>query len=105
MPRPRRSASRASPTPSGSLAFSPTTGELVAAATDLEPEGENEEYACWVEVDGERQRLGRMYWAGDLWAWAGTADGLDALPAGALFGVSLSSADGGLGEPVLTGSL
>ena len=90
---------------SGSLAFSPMTGELVAVATDLEPEADNEEYACWVEVGGERQRLGRMYWAGDLWAWAGPVDGLGSLPPGAVFGVSLSPTDGGAGEPVLTGAL
>ena len=90
---------------SGSLAFSPSTGELVAVATNLEPEAANEEYACWVEVGGQRQRLGRMYWAGDLWAWAGPVDGLDSLPPGAVFGVSLSPTDGGPGDPVLTGSL
>ena len=89
----------------GSLAFSPTTGELVAVAADLEPEAANEEYACWVEVDGQRQRLGQMYWAGDLWAWAGPVEGLDSLPPGSVFGVSLSPADGGAGQPVLTGSL
>ena len=37
----------------------------------------NEEYGCWVEVDGERRRLGKMYWAGDVWTWAGPVDGLD----------------------------
>ncbi len=67
---------------SGSLAFSTSTGELVAVATNLEPEGAHEEYACWVEVGGQRQRLGRMYWAGELWAWAGPVDGLDAPPPG-----------------------
>ncbi len=92
---------------SGSLAFSPSTGELVAVATGLTPEASSEEYACWVEVDGQRRRLGRMFWAGDLWTWAGPVEGLDALPPGALFGVSLSAADSGTGQPVpvLTGSL
>ncbi|HEY6571265.1 MAG TPA: anti-sigma factor [Candidatus Limnocylindrales bacterium] len=89
----------------GSLAFSASTGELVAVATDLEPEEANEEYACWVEVEGQRQRLGQMYWAGDLWAWAGPVEGLEMLPEGAVFGVSLSPTDGGAGDPVLTGSL
>ena len=98
------------PTPAGgdatgSLAFSPTSGELVAVASDLEPEAANEEYACWVEVDGQRHRLGQMYWAGDLWAWAGPVEGLDSLPPGAVFGVSLSPTDGGAGDPVLTGNL
>jgi hypothetical protein len=90
---------------SGTLAFSADTGELVAVATGLEPEAGNEDYGCWVEVDGQRHRLGRMYWAGDVWTWAGPVEGLDALPPGATFGVSLSTPDAGAGEPVLTGSL
>ena len=89
----------------GTLSFSPSSGELVAVAIGLVVEGPNEEYGCWVEVDGQRQRLGRMYWAGDVWTWAGPVEGLDALPPGAVFGVSLTSTDGGSGEPVLTGSL
>ncbi len=90
---------------SGSLAFSADTGELVAVATGLGPEAPNEQYGCWVEVDGQRRRLGPMFWAGDLWTWAGPVEGLDSLPPGATFGVSLSSADGAKGEPVLTGHL
>jgi hypothetical protein len=90
---------------SGSLAFSPSSGELVAVATGLTPEAANEEYGCWVEVDGERHRLGKMYWAGELWTWAGPVEGLAALPPGAVFGVSLNDDDGAAGEPVLTGSL
>lgn len=90
----------------GSLVFSPGTGELVMIATDLVPEGAGQAYACWVEVNGERRRLGRMYWAGELWAWAGPAVGLADLLAGAVFGVSLGpSGTGGSQEPVLTGRL
>ena len=91
-------------TASGTLAFSADTGELVAVATGLEPEAGNEEYGCWVEVDGERRRLGHMYWAGDVWTWAGPVDGLGSLPPGATFGVSLTSPDAP-GQPVLTGNL
>jgi hypothetical protein len=89
----------------GTLTFSATSGELVAVATGLTVEGPNEEYGCWVEVNGQRQRLGRMYWAGDVWTWAGPVQGLDAIGPGAVFGVSLTHADGASGEPVLTGSL
>jgi hypothetical protein len=89
----------------GTLTFSASTGELVALAAGLEPEGSNEEYACWVEVDGARRRLGKMYWAGDVWTWAGPVDGLAGLPPGAVFGVSLSAGDGAPNEPVLTGDL
>ena len=90
----------------GTLLFSPSGGELVAVATNLEPEREDQEYGCWVEVDGTRTRLGRMYWAGDLWAWAGPVAGLGDIPPGATFGVSLGPVGGG-GDaaPVLTGEL
>ena len=46
-----------------------------------------------------------MYWAGDVWTWAGPVEGLDGLPPGAVFGVSLSTGDGTPSEPVLTGDL
>jgi hypothetical protein len=90
----------------GTLPYSPTTGELVAVASDLEPEPDGMEYGCWIEVDGTRTRIGKMYWAGDLWAWAGPVDGLADVPTGATFGVSLGPAGGG-GDatPVLTGEL
>jgi anti-sigma factor RsiW len=90
----------------GEIVFSPSTGELVAVASGLDPEAADQEYGCWVEVDGTRTRLGKMYWAGDLWAWAGPVDGLAAIPAGATFGVSLGPAGGGSDAvPILTGEL
>lgn len=89
----------------GSLLLSASGGELVMTATGLVPLAAGEEYGCWVETDGERRRLGRMYWAGDTWSWAGPADGLSALPEGVQFGVSRVPAGGGAGEPVLTGEL
>lgn len=96
----------ANPGATGTVLFSPGTGELVAVAHALEPPGPDQEYGCWVEVAGQRERLGRMYPAGDLWTWAGAVDGLGDLPAGAVFGVSLGPKGGGAGAiPVLTGSL
>jgi hypothetical protein len=90
----------------GTLLFSPTTGELVVVATGLPHEAASQEYGCWVEVGGERRRLGKMYWGGDIAAWAGSAAGLADLPAGSLFGVSLGPAGGGPDAvPVLTGRL
>ena len=90
----------------GTLLFSPSTGELVAVASDLTPEAAGQEYGCWVEVNGVRTRLGKMYWAGELWTWAGPVSGLTDLPAGATFGVSLGPVGGGTdAAPVLTGSL
>jgi len=47
-----------------------------------------------------------MYWAGDLWTWAGPVSGLGDLPAGATFGVSLGPiGGGGDSTQVLSGSL
>ncbi len=90
----------------GSLAFSPATGDLVVVATGLPVEGAGQEYGCWVEVNGERRRLGRMYWGGDIASWAGPAAGLADLPPGTVFGVSLGPAGGGTdATPVLTGRL
>ncbi|HKF85678.1 MAG TPA: hypothetical protein VKB30_07820 [Candidatus Limnocylindrales bacterium] len=90
----------------GTLLFSPSTGELVAVASNLVPEEDGQEYGCWIEVDGTRTRIGKMYWAGDLWAWAGPVPGLADVPAGTMFGVSLGPVDGAAGStPVLTGEL
>jgi hypothetical protein len=90
----------------GTLLFSPSSGDLVAVASDLAPEGSGQEYGCWIEVDGTRTRIGKMYWAGDLWAWAGPVPAMADVPDGAVFGVSLGPADGASGAtPVLTGEL
>jgi hypothetical protein len=90
----------------GTLLFSPSSGELVMVATGLAATPPGDEYGCWVESDGTRERIGRMYWAGELWTWAGPVDGLESLPAHATFGVSLGPAGGGPGSvPVLAGEL
>jgi len=89
----------------GTLLFSPSDGQLVMVADGLGPAPAGKEYGCWVEVDGQKHRIGRMYTGGDLQAWAGPVDGLAALPPGAVFGVSLVPLGGGAGEPLLTGSL
>jgi len=89
----------------GTLLFSPSGGELVMVADGLGPAPAGKEYGCWVEVDGQKRRIGRMYTGGDLQAWAGPVDGLAALSPGAVFGVSLVPVGGGAGEPVLSGRL
>jgi hypothetical protein len=90
----------------GSLVFSPATGELVVVATNLATADAGQEYGCWVETGGQRVRLGRMYHAGDLWTWAGSAPALGSLPPGTVFGVSIGPAGGGdTASPVLTGAL
>ena len=90
---------------SGTLLFSPSDGKLVMVADGLAPAPDGKEYGCWLEVDGQRRRIGRMYAGGDVEAWAGPVDGLADLPPGAVFGVSLVPLGGGAGEPVLTGRL
>jgi len=90
----------------GSLVFSATSGELVVVATGLPVEATGQEYGCWVEIDGTRRRLGRMYWGGDVAAWSGPATGLADLPPGTIFGVSLGPSGGSPdATPVLTGRL
>jgi hypothetical protein len=89
----------------GTLAFSPSTGELVVLARGLPGPKPGGEYGCWVEVAGKKQRIGTMYAAGPGWAWSGTSAALAGLPAGATFGVSLVPASAKAGEAVLVGSL
>lgn len=92
----------------GRLIYSPGTGELAVIARGLtEPAGDRE-YRCWVEVDGERQPVGKMFFGGDLAFWAGPVETLTSLPADATFGVSLVDTTSGsdVGEPpVLEGGV
>jgi hypothetical protein len=98
-------ATPAGGTASGSLVFSPSSGELVMLARGLSAPAAGAEYGCWVEANGERRRIGTMYPAADGWAWSGTAPGIASLPPDTTFGVSLVPANGAPGEPVMVGSL
>ena len=91
----------------GTLLFSPSSGDLVVTMTGVDEPPAGKEYRCWVEVGGTRQGVGRMNFGGDLGYWAGWVDGLDAMPEGATFGVSLVDAGGGPlgGDPILSGTL
>ncbi len=94
------------PGAAGTITLSASDGELVALATDLPVLAGGQEYGCWVEVDGHRLRLGRMYWAGGVWSWAGPVSGLTEVPAGSVFGVSMGPAGGGSdATPMLAGAL
>ena len=91
----------------GSLIFSPTTREVVVVASGLSNPGANQEYRCWVEINGARQRLGRMYFGADLAYWVGDVDVLATVKPGATFGISLVDI-GGSGPatpPILSGTL
>jgi hypothetical protein len=91
----------------GSLAFAPTTKELVVLAEGLAQPPSGLQYRCWVEIDGSRRRIGQMFFAGDVAFWVGEVDEISAAAPGTRFGVSLVPADGDSlsGDPVLLGEL
>jgi Anti-sigma-K factor rskA, C-terminal len=93
--------------PRGSLVFSPSTTELVVVATGLAAPPAGQEYRCWVEVGGKRQRIGRMFFGGDIAYWVGDVPVVAAVPAGSQFGVSLTTVGGGSldADPVIAGTL
>ncbi len=95
------------PSLDGSLVYSPSTAELVVVATGLTQPPSGLEYRCWVEVDGKRQRVGKMFFSDGLAYWVGPAPAVSGVSAGATFGVSLSGVSGGSVEaaPVLVGEL
>jgi hypothetical protein len=91
----------------GSLVFSPATTELVVVSYDLANPPAGQEYRCWVEVNGQRQRVGKMFFSNDLAYWAGDVPAVSGLSGAATFGVSLVDASGQSIEtaPVLAGHL
>jgi anti-sigma-K factor RskA len=91
----------------GRVVYSADKGELAVIANGLtEPAGDRE-YRCWVEIDGQRTPVGKMFFGGDLAFWAGPVETISDLPPGSTFGVSLVDAAGSdVGEPpVLTGDV
>lgn len=97
----------ADPKLAGSLAYSPSTAELVVVATGLTPPAPGLEFRCWVEVNGVRHRVGKMFFSQDLAYWVGPAPSVAGLSSGATFGVSLVGASGPAIDtaPVLLGRL
>jgi hypothetical protein len=91
----------------GTLAYSPSSADLVVIASGLaEPAGDRE-YRCWVEVDGVRRPVGKMFFGGELAFWAGQVEAVADLPAGSTFGVTLVDAAGDAldGPAVLSGTV
>lgn len=91
----------------GRIVYSADKGELAVIASGLtEPAGDRE-YRCWVEIDGQRTPVGKMFFGGDLAFWAGPVETIDDLPPGSRFGVSLADTAGSdVGEPpVLAGDV
>ncbi len=93
--------------PSGTLLFSPSTTRLVVVATDLSQPPSGHEYRCWVEVDGRRADVGRMFFAEELALWVGDTPEIRDVPPGTTFGVSLTEIGGTSLEvdPVIVGKL
>jgi hypothetical protein len=91
----------------GSLVYSPSTSELVVVATGLAQPPAGQEYRCWVERSGQRQRVGRMFFSGDLAYWIGGVPAVSGVSSDARFGVSLVDASGASldAPPVLHGEL
>ena len=92
---------------SGTLLYSPSTTDLVVVATDLERPPSGKEYRCWVEVDGKREDVGKMFFAGDLAFWVGDTPAVSDLPDGTEFGVSLADVANPTleADPVIHGQL
>ncbi|HET7702696.1 MAG TPA: hypothetical protein VFK35_04805 [Candidatus Limnocylindrales bacterium] len=85
-----------------SVAFSPSTTELVVVA-QLAPPPAGKEYRCWVEAGGSRASIGKMYFGGNVAYWVGDVPEVAGLGPDARFGVSLVDLTGGgaPGDPVL----
>jgi hypothetical protein len=90
----------------GSLVYSSGTTDLVVVATGLTEPAAGYEYRCWVEVNGQRQRIGRMFFGGDLAYWAGAAPAIAGTSGPTTFGVSLVDVSAPTldAQPVLVGS-
>ena len=87
-------------TPGGAIAWSRT--EVVVLSTSLDRPPEGREYACWIEENGERWKVGSMHFSGSTAYWAGPLEEWNAsFDPGTRFGVSLSPPAGGDPLPVL----
>ena len=91
----------------GTLLFSPATRELVVVADGLSSPPAGHEYRCWVDVDGTRKNVGKMFFGGGMSYWVGPVDAVGGLSGPARFGVSLVQLGTGdlSAEPVLSGEL
>jgi hypothetical protein len=89
----------------GSLAYSAASSDLVVIASGLTEPSPDREYRCWVEIDGTRTSVGKMFFGGELAFWAGRVETVADLPAGSTFGVTLVPAGGDAldGPAVLAG--
>ena len=92
---------------SATLVFSPATTELVVVATDLAEPPAGQEYRCWLEVNGQRTRVGKMFFGGGLAYWVGPVEATAQAADGTRFGISLAPIDSPSidAAPVMSGTL
>jgi anti-sigma factor RsiW len=87
-------------TPGGVIAWN--REEVVVLSTALNRPPDGREYACWMEENGKRWKVGSMQFSGSTAYWAGSLEGWNAsFDPGTRFGVSLSPQVGGDPLPVL----
>lgn len=86
-------ASPTTPSATGTVEFSPTTHQVVVVATGLTEPAAGQPLGCWIEIDGARKPIGRMFFGGGLSYWVGPAEEVAALLPGTKFGVSAPGGD------------
>jgi len=91
----------------GTILFSPGRRELVVVTEGLAPPPAGREYRCWLETNGGRIRVGKMFFGGGFAYWVGPVEALSNLGPEARFGVSLvdATAPDAPGQPVLVGEV
>lgn len=96
----------ADPGATAQLTFSPGAAQLVVVADGLAPAPAGHEYRCWLERDGTRVAIGKMFFGGDVAYWVGPVADVSGIGPDARFGVSLIDLGNpdASGEPVLTGA-
>jgi len=103
----RVALARADGAPGATLVFSPATTDLVVVASDLAQPPAGQEYRCWIEIDGKRKRVGKMFFGGGLAYWVGPVPAAAGATDGTKFGISLAPIDaqGTDAAPVMVGEL
>ncbi len=88
-------------TAGGSVVWS--SHDLVVLTTTLAAPPGNAVYRCWVERDGKRSPVGRMFFADGAGYWTGSLDdwATISLGAGSTFGISLEPVLGSTGSPAV----
>jgi hypothetical protein len=82
--------------------------DLAVMTTALDKPAAGLVYRCWIERNGVRSPVGKMWFVGGLAYWTGSLDNWAtiSLDDGGRFGVSLEPDTGGTGgQPVLTADL